>query len=68
MGFLQHLLEIRKQQGVVKAISSRGLRKKTRVGFGNAHDLNLRTVQRLGEEPVNMTVNESDDADAKGRV
>ena len=45
MGFLQHFFEIRKQQGVIQAISSRGLREQARVGFGDTYDLNLGTMQ-----------------------
>jgi predicted glycosyl hydrolase (DUF1957 family) len=68
MGLLKHFLQVREQQRVIEGISSRGLRKKARVWFGNAYDLNLRIVEILAEESVNVPMHQSHNAYAKWRM
>jgi hypothetical protein len=53
---------------LVKAIAGSGRGEQARVRFGDADDLNLRTVQRLAEESVDVSMDQADDADAEWRM
>jgi hypothetical protein len=64
----EHLLQVRVEQALIEAILRRVFGCKLPVWFNDPHDINLRTMERLLEEPLDVSVNQTDDGDTKRRV
>jgi hypothetical protein len=61
----EHVFEISEQDRAVEAVSRARLGEQLPVGFHHPDDLNLRTVPRLPEKSVDMSMHESNNADPK---
>jgi hypothetical protein len=60
-----HVFQFSEELRLIKSVSRRRAIEELLVRFGDADDLDLRTVPRLLHEAVYMAVNQTDDADAQ---
>src|ERR1700758_839414 len=68
MNFLQHLVQISKQNGSIESVTRRGLAEQMGIRLSDSHDLNLRTVAGLVEETVHVSMHQPNNGDAKWRL
>ena len=65
MGLLQHVFQAAKYQTPIQAELSCVSRYDVLVALGNSHNLNVRPMQRVLKEALDMPVNHARDGDTK---
>src|SRR3989442_688967 len=65
MRFLQHLLQVGIHEGLGEAVACRILRCNLLVWLGNSHDLDLRAVERLLQESMDVSMDQTHDANTQ---
>jgi hypothetical protein len=64
----EHFVQIRKEERVVEFISCRVVSCERLIWFSNANEFDLRTVERVVEKSLDVSVNQANDGDAQWRT